>query len=113
MRIRLLGTGTPTPSLRRMCSGYVVEVGEDVIVFDHGFGAHHRLMELGIPATLLLTPGSGAPPLPLLLARFSGGDFVSVMDHRGPEIPPSLRIRQKWTARKIAAASGNTMMWRT
>src|SRR5579883_330482 len=51
MRIRLLGTGTPTPSLRRMCSGYVVETGNDVIVFDHGFGAHHRLLELGIAAT--------------------------------------------------------------
>jgi ribonuclease BN (tRNA processing enzyme) len=51
MRIRLLGTGTPTPSLARMCSGYVVEIGSDVIVFDHGFGAHHRLLELGIPAT--------------------------------------------------------------
>lgn len=51
MRIRLLGTGTPTPSLRRMCSGYVVEVGDDVILFDHGFGAHHRLLELKIPAT--------------------------------------------------------------
>lgn len=50
MRIRLLGTGTPTPSLKRMCSGYVVEVGDDVIVFDHGFGAHHRLMQLGISA---------------------------------------------------------------
>jgi len=34
-----------------MCSGYVVETGDDVIVFDHGFGAHHRLLELGIPAT--------------------------------------------------------------
>jgi ribonuclease BN (tRNA processing enzyme) len=51
MRIRLLGTGTPTPSLRRMCSGYVVEIGQDVIVLDHGFGAHHRLLELAIPAT--------------------------------------------------------------
>ena len=51
MRIRLLGTGTPTPSLRRMCSGYLVEIGEDVIVFDHGFGAHHRLLELGVPPT--------------------------------------------------------------
>jgi ribonuclease BN (tRNA processing enzyme) len=51
MRLRLLGTGTPTPSLKRMCSGYVVELGDDVIVFDHGFGAHHRLLELGIPAT--------------------------------------------------------------
>ena len=51
MRIRLLGTGTPTPSLRRMCSGYVVEIGNDVILFDHGFGAHHRLLELGIHAS--------------------------------------------------------------
>jgi ribonuclease Z len=51
MRIRLLGTGTPTPSLRRMCSGYLVEIGSDVIVFDHGFGAHHRLLELGVSAT--------------------------------------------------------------
>lgn len=34
-----------------MCSGYVVEIGEDVLVFDHGFGAHHRLLELGIPPT--------------------------------------------------------------
>ena len=51
MRLRLLGTGTPTPSLRRMCSGYVVEAGGEFIVFDHGFGAHHRLLELGIAAT--------------------------------------------------------------
>jgi hypothetical protein len=29
----------------------VVEIGSDVIVFDHGFGAHHRLLEIGIPAT--------------------------------------------------------------
>lgn len=51
MRLWLLGTGTPTPSLRRMCSGYVVECGGDYIVFDHGFGAHHRLLELGIRPT--------------------------------------------------------------
>jgi len=51
MRLWLLGTGTPTPSLRRMCSGYVVQTGDDTIVFDHGFGAHHRLLELGLRAT--------------------------------------------------------------
>jgi ribonuclease BN (tRNA processing enzyme) len=34
-----------------MSSGYVIEIGDDVIVFDHGFGAHHRLLELGIAAT--------------------------------------------------------------
>src|SRR5690606_5179427 len=51
MKLWLLGTGTPTPSLRRMCSGYVLRVGDEYLVFDHGFGAHHRLLELGIPAT--------------------------------------------------------------
>jgi len=51
MQLWLLGTGTPTPSLRRMCSGYVVRIADDYLVFDHGFGAHHRLLELGIPAT--------------------------------------------------------------
>lgn len=51
MRLWLLGTGTPSPSLRRMCSGYLVEVQGEYIVFDHGFGAHHRLLELGIAAT--------------------------------------------------------------
>jgi ribonuclease BN (tRNA processing enzyme) len=34
-----------------MCSGYVVETGGEHLVFDHGFGAHHRLLELGIRAT--------------------------------------------------------------
>jgi ribonuclease Z len=51
MQITLLGTGTPTPSLTRMCSGYAVEIDDDVLIFDHGFGAHHRLLEAGIPAT--------------------------------------------------------------
>ena len=34
MKITLLGTGTPTPSLRRMSSGYMVEIGDDVILLD-------------------------------------------------------------------------------
>lgn len=34
-----------------MCSGYAIEIGSDVIILDHGFGAYHRLMEIGIPAT--------------------------------------------------------------
>ena len=47
MKITLLGTGTPTPSLKRASSGYLVEVGDDVIVMDHGPGSHQRLMETG------------------------------------------------------------------
>lgn len=48
MRVRLLGTGTPTPSLRRMSSGYLVETGERRILFDFGPGAYHRLLEAGV-----------------------------------------------------------------
>jgi len=51
MKITLLGTGNPAPSLKRMGSGYIVEVGKDVIVFDHGPGSHHRLLETGTKAT--------------------------------------------------------------
>jgi ribonuclease Z len=47
LTITLLGTGTPAPSLARQGSGYLVEVGSDVIVMDHGPGAHQRLLEGG------------------------------------------------------------------
>ena len=47
MRITFLGTGTPAPSLTRQSSGYLIEVGDDLIVMDHGPGAHHRLIESG------------------------------------------------------------------
>jgi len=51
MKITLLGTGTPHPSLKRASSGYLVEVGDDKIVMDHGPDAHHRLIETGVKAT--------------------------------------------------------------
>ena len=51
MKLTLLGTGTPAPSLKRMGSGYVLEIGDDVIVLDHGPGAHHRFLESGRVAT--------------------------------------------------------------
>jgi len=51
MQIRLLGTGTPNPSFKRMSSGCLVETREDVLVFDHGAGAFHRLLETGIDVT--------------------------------------------------------------
>jgi ribonuclease BN (tRNA processing enzyme) len=46
-RITLLGTGTPAPSLERAGSGYLIEVGTDKIVMDHGPDAHHRLIQSG------------------------------------------------------------------
>ena len=51
MKITLLGTGNPAPSLTRMSPGYMVSVGNDVIVFDHGPGSHHRLLQTGTKAT--------------------------------------------------------------
>ncbi len=47
MKLTLLGTGAPAPSLARQSSGYLLEVGDDVIVMDHGPGAAHRLLEAG------------------------------------------------------------------
>ncbi|MDO8681679.1 MAG: twin-arginine translocation signal domain-containing protein [Acidobacteriota bacterium] len=47
LTITLLGTGTPAPSMERQSSGYLIEVGTDLIVWDHGPGAHHRLIESG------------------------------------------------------------------
>lgn len=47
MKITLLGTGTPAPSLVRQSSGYLVEVGGELIALDHGPGAHQRLLESG------------------------------------------------------------------
>ena len=51
MKITLLGTGTPAPSITRQSSGYAVETGNDLLVFDHGPGAHQRLLEAGYRAT--------------------------------------------------------------
>lgn len=48
MRAWVLGSGVPTPSATRACSGYVVEIDGRYIVFDHGFGAFQRLLELGV-----------------------------------------------------------------
>ncbi len=37
MKLTLLGTGTPTPSLKRASSGYLIEIGADVILMaKHG-----------------------------------------------------------------------------
>jgi ribonuclease BN (tRNA processing enzyme) len=51
MKITLLGTGNPAPSLKRMGPGYMISVADHVIVFDHGPGSHHRLLEAGVQAT--------------------------------------------------------------
>jgi ribonuclease BN (tRNA processing enzyme) len=47
MKVTMLGTGTPTPSLKRASSGYLIDVAGDVLVIDHGPGANRRLMQAG------------------------------------------------------------------
>ena len=51
MKLTLLGTGTPAPSLTRQSSGYLIDVVGDVLVWDHGPGSHQRLLEGGRRAT--------------------------------------------------------------
>jgi ribonuclease Z len=50
MKITVLGSGSPAPSLKRMGSGLLIAVGDDRIVFDHGPGSHHRLLQTGTKA---------------------------------------------------------------
>jgi ribonuclease Z len=51
VKLTLLGTGSPVPSRRRSSSGYLLQVGADVLIVDHGTGAFSRLMETGVQAT--------------------------------------------------------------
>lgn len=55
MKITLLGTGSPTPMLNRAGSGYLIEIGDEMIVFDHGAGAHERFLQAGKRAVDLNT----------------------------------------------------------
>ncbi len=47
MKITLLGTGSPEPSVRRASSGFLVEVAGDCILFDCGGGVFDRLIQSG------------------------------------------------------------------
>lgn len=47
MKITLLGTGSPVPSLQRASSSYLLEIGSDVVLIDHGPGAFQRLLQAG------------------------------------------------------------------
>lgn len=51
MKVTLLGTGSPVPSLKRASAGYMVETGNDVVLIDHGPGCFRNMMKAGISAT--------------------------------------------------------------
>jgi len=55
MKITLLGTGSPVPMLNRASSGYLIEIGDEILVFDHGAGAHQNFLRAGFKATDLNT----------------------------------------------------------
>ena len=54
--------------------------------------------------------GTGAGTLGSGLSSLMGPGGVR---YSGPLMSPSLRMRQKWTARKMAATRGMRMTWRT
>lgn len=47
MKVTLLGTGSPVPMLNRASSGYLIEIGDEMIVFDHGQGSHENFLRAG------------------------------------------------------------------
>lgn len=47
MKLTLLGTGCPEPSLRRASSGYLIEVADQRLLFDIGGGVFDRLLQAG------------------------------------------------------------------
>ncbi len=77
MKITLLGTGTPSPSLTHQSSSYLIETGKDVILMDHGPGAQHRLLE------------AGRHPTDVTHAFFSHMHYDHIMDY------PRL-VLQRW-----------------
>jgi ribonuclease Z len=55
LKITLLGTGSPVPMLNRASAGYLIEIGDELLVFDHGAGAHQNFLRAGHKATDLNT----------------------------------------------------------
>ena len=47
MKITCLGTGSPESHAKRASSGYLIEIGNDKVLFDCGGGVISRLIEAG------------------------------------------------------------------
>jgi ribonuclease Z len=48
MRLFLIGAGTPTPTASRFGTCYVLQVGDDYLMFDCGPAATHKLVKAGL-----------------------------------------------------------------
>ncbi len=51
MKLTLLGTGSPKPTVERCSSGYLLETGEDAIMLEVGPGTVYRLLQAGRSVT--------------------------------------------------------------
>lgn len=51
MKLTLLGTGSPVPSVEKCSAGYMIECGRDVILMEVGPGTVYRLLEAGKKVT--------------------------------------------------------------
>lgn len=51
MKLTLLGTGSPVPSVEKCSAGYMIESGNDVILMDVGPGTIYRLVQAGKKVT--------------------------------------------------------------
>lgn len=126
MKLTLLGTGSPEAYVRRASSGYLLEVGDDKILFDCGGGVFDNLLRAGYrPGDIThlffshlhsdhmmdyarlahAAWDEGAPPLkvwgPAPIARITEGYFgrggvLSADLYARTELPPS---QQVWVAR--------------
>lgn len=47
-RLHILASGTPTPTADRFGSSFVVETGDDHLMFDCGPAATHKLVKAGL-----------------------------------------------------------------
>ncbi len=69
----------------------------------------------GAAGTALRLGAAGGDPAGAGVGRLVRGSVIPWAPgaYSGPEMPPSFLIRQKWTARKIDAASGMRITCRT
>ena len=53
VKLHVLGAGTPTPTPTRFGSAYVVQVGNEYLMFDCGPAATHKLVQAGLFPTMV------------------------------------------------------------
>ena len=94
MIITLLGTGSPVPMQNRASSGYLVELDNEILVFDHGAGAHHNFLrtDTGRPIS---TPSSSRIFTPTTASTMHGWSIAA--GTRAPGRSPSFRSMRRPT----------------